>query len=282
VELPTLDEFVRGFSGGHTLDEIIARTGTFAQWMVRSIQKLVEEGTPIKEATQGEREEDKEPGWRDLYRQKQYSAAVDAITTQIRDNLRGAMAARLYNDRGYIRYEMPNESENAKRDLERAVDLHHQALALTLLNLSIIAIDSQDYVQAIEKIEDALLITHGRENMRASYLRLRLLPGHLIFSKRENWEQHPANVLEAAYVNLAYASAQVSGYDVAREVLEESLELMPTSVHLRHALARLHLWRRRADLAGPLYRELDEMPITDMGLMHEIKSYLRHRPRKRK
>jgi hypothetical protein len=56
---------------------------------------------------------------------EQYSAAVDAITTQIRDNLRGAMAARLYNDRGYIRYEMPNESENAKRDLERALDLHH-------------------------------------------------------------------------------------------------------------------------------------------------------------
>jgi len=70
-----------------------------------------------------------------------------------RDNLRGAMAARLYNDRGYIRYEMPNASENAKRDLERAVDLHHQALALTLLNLSIISIDSQDYAQAIEKIE---------------------------------------------------------------------------------------------------------------------------------
>lgn len=282
VELPTLDEFVRGFSGGHTLDEIIARTGTFEQWMVRSIQKLVEEGIPIKEVTQDEREEDKEPGWRDLYRQKQYSAAVDAITTQIRDNLRGAMAARLYNDRGYIRYEMPNESENAKRDLERAVDLHHQALALTLLNLSIIAIDSQDYVQAIEKIEDALLITHGRENMGASYLRLRLLPGHLIFSKREKWEQHPANVLEAAYVNLAYASAQQSGYDVAREVLEESLELMPASVHLRHALARLHLWRRRADLAGGLYQELAAMPITDIGLMNEIQSYLKLRPRKRR
>jgi len=70
---------------------------------------------------------------------------------------------------------MPNASENAKRDLERAVDLHHQALALTLLNLSIISIDSQDYAQAIEKIEDALLITHGRESTMASYLRLRLL-----------------------------------------------------------------------------------------------------------
>jgi len=164
----------------------------------------------------------------------------------------------------------------------RAVDLHHQALALTLLNLSIIAIDSQDYVQAIEKIEGCLINNAWTENMRASYLRLRLLPGHLIFSKRENWEQHPANVLEAAYVNLAYARAQLSGYDAARDVLEESLEIMPTSVHLRHALARLHLWRRRADLASTLYRELDEMPITDMGLVHEIKSYLRRRPRKRK
>jgi mannose/cellobiose epimerase-like protein (N-acyl-D-glucosamine 2-epimerase family) len=156
-------------------------------------------------------------------------------------------------------------------------------LPLTLLNLNIIAIDSQDYAQAIEKIEDVLLITHGRESMRASYLRFRLLPGHLPCTKREKWEQHPANVLEAAYVNLAYASAHQSGYDAAREVLDESLELMPSSVHLRHALARLHLWKRRADLANPLYQELSEMLIiTDVGIVNEVKNYLKFRPWKRR
>jgi tetratricopeptide (TPR) repeat protein len=163
-----------------------------------------------------------------------------------------------------------------------AVAFHHQALALTLLNLSVLAIDGQDYTRAIEKIEDALLITHGRENMRAAYLRLRLLPSHLMLATREKWEQHPANVLEAAYVNLAYASAQQSGYDVAKEVLEESLELMPTSVHLRHAFARLHLWKQRADLADALYLEMAAMPIADTRLMHEIRSYLKfRRPRRR-
>lgn len=161
-------------------------------------QETRRRGNLAKEETQEGPEENKEPGWRDLYRQKLYPAAMDAITTQLRDNPRRAVEARLYNDRGYIRYEIPNESENAKRDLERAISLHHRALPLTLLNLSIIAIDSQDYAQAIEKIEDALLITHGRENMRASYLRLRLLPGHRLFTQREKWEQHPANILKAA------------------------------------------------------------------------------------
>jgi len=42
-------------------------------------------------------------------------------------------------------YEIPSESENAKRDLDRALDFHHQTLALTLLNLSIIAIDDGKY-----------------------------------------------------------------------------------------------------------------------------------------
>jgi mannose/cellobiose epimerase-like protein (N-acyl-D-glucosamine 2-epimerase family) len=119
--------------------------------------------------------------------------------------------------------------------------------------------------------------------MWASYLRLRLLPGHRFFTKREKWEQHPANVLEAAYVNLAYASAHKCGYDAAREALEESLELMPSSVHLRHALARLHLWKRRADLANPLYQELAEMPIiNDISIANEVKNFLKSRPRKKR
>jgi Tfp pilus assembly protein PilF len=282
VELPTLDEFVRRLSGGHTLDELIAQTGTIAQWLVRSIQKLVEDGAFTAQLKQEELYEDKESGWADLYRQQQYSAAVDAITTQLMAKPRRALEARLYNDRGYIRYAMPNDSENAKHDLEQSLNLHHFHLSLTLLNLSIIAIDNQDYAQAIEKIEDTLLITHGPESIQASYLRLRLLPGHRLFTKRVEWEQHPANVLEAAYVNLAYAIAHQNGYDSARDVLEESLELMPFSVHLRHALARLHMWKWRDVLANPLYEELTEMPINDIGIASEVKNYLNFRPKRRR
>jgi tetratricopeptide (TPR) repeat protein len=282
VELPTLEEFVKGVSG-HTLDELIAHSGAVEQWMVRSIRKLVEEEKPPKTETQEENEEDETSDWIELYRKQKYSDAVKAITTQLGDNPRRTVAARLQNDRGYIRYEIEGQAEYAKHDLERAVALHHSQLAITLLNLSVIAIDNRDYAQAIEKIEDALLITHGRESVNAAYLRLRLLPSHLqILARREKWEQHPANVLEAAYVNMAYASAQQSGYDAAREVLEESLELMPTSVYLRHALARLHLWKKQAGLADALYLEMAEMPIADTGLISEIKSYWKLRRLSRK
>ena len=276
VELPTLEEFVKGVSG-HTLDEIIAHSGAVERWKVRSIRKLVEEKKPPKTVIQEENEKDEEDeasDWIELYRKQKYSEAVEAITTQLGDNPRRTVAARLQNDRGYIRYEIEGQAENAKHDLERAVAFHHSKLALTLLNLSVIAIDNRDYAQAIEKIEDALLITHGRESMNAAFLRLRLLPSHLqMLAKREKWEQHPANIFEAAYINIAYAIAQQSGYNAAREVLEESLELMPSSVYLRHALARLHLWKKQAGLADALYVEMAEMPIPDRGLMNEIKSY---------
>ena len=169
VELPTLEEFVKGVSG-HTLDELIAHSGAVAQWMVRAIQKLVEEEKPPKEETQEENEEDEKSDWLELYRKQKSSEAVEAITTQLGDNPRRTVAARLQNDRGYIRYEIEGQAENAKHDLERAVALHHSKLAITLLNLSVIAIDNRDYAQAIEKIEDALLITHGRESVDAAYL----------------------------------------------------------------------------------------------------------------
>ena len=84
----------------------------------------------------------------------------------------------------------------------------------------------------------------------------------------------PSECFEAAYVKLAYAIAHQTGYDTAREVLEESLALMPSSMHLRHALARLYMWKRRADLANPLYEELAKMPIgNNIRLVNEVKNY---------
>lgn len=126
-------------------------------------------------------------------------------------------------------------------------------------------IDRGDFGRAIERIQDALLITAGRESVSASFLRLRLLRGHLPLTQRENGEQHPANALEAAYVNLAYAVAHNTGHEAAKNILEEGL--------FRHAFARLHLYRRRADLADPFYDELARMEIGDSVLANEVKAY---------
>ena len=135
------------------------------------------------------------------------------------------------------------------------------------------AIDRRDFGQAIERIQDALLITEGKESVSALFLRLRLLRGHLPFTQRENAEQHPANALEAAYVNFAYAVAHNTGHEAAKDILEEGLELLPSSVYLRHALARLYLYRRRADLADPFYDGLARMEIHDSVLANEVNAY---------
>jgi Tfp pilus assembly protein PilF len=96
-----------------------------------------------------------------------------------------------------------------------------------------------------------------------------------MMARREKWEQHPANVLEAAYVNLAFATAHIHGNDAAEEVLEEARELMPSSTRLTHALARLHLWNRQAPQADRLYKQLAETGVDDAEVAHEVELYLR-------
>ncbi|MGH7380395.1 MAG: tetratricopeptide repeat protein, partial [Candidatus Methylomirabilales bacterium] len=275
VTLPTLEELVETTSG-HTLDEIMAQADTFERWVIRSIRKHVKESAPPSPEDKKEDENGEALGkWVELYQQGQPEAAVDALTRRLALNPERPIAARCYNDRGYIRYGLKNASEAAKRDLEHALDLHHKSLALTLLNLAVIAIDSGDFARAVEWIEDALLITHGRETIGASFLRLRLLPARLPVGKRERFEQHPANAIEAGYVNLAYAVAREGGYDAAKDLLAEGLEVIPSSVYLRHALARLHLWQQRADLADALYDDMANRPIPSKELAHEIEAYMK-------
>lgn len=278
VTLPTLEELVETTSG-RTLDEIMTHSSTVEQWVIRSIRKHVKESTAATRDDKKEGEDEKQRGnWVELYRRGERDAAVEALTKRLAENPQPPIAARCYNDRGYIRYEVKNDSEGAKRDLEHAVDLHHSLLPLTLLNLSVIAIDNGEFARAVEWIEDALVITHGRETVSASFLRLRLLPAHLLHllvAKRERFEQHPANVIEAGYINLAYAVAHEVGYQAAKEILEEGLEVIPSSVHLRHALARLHLWQQRADLADPLYDDMANRPIPSKELAHEIEAYMK-------
>ena len=144
------------------------------------------------------------------------------------------------------------------------------------------AIDSNAFAEAIESIEDALLVTLGQESIEASFLRLRMLASNLMLARREEWEQHPANVLEAAYVNLGYAVAHERGHEAAKDVLEEGLELVPSSVYLRLALARLYLSQHRADLADRLYGELAGMAMADGILANEVKMYRRLGTRRRR
>jgi len=280
VSIPSLEDLVKA-SSGRELQELMDKLGPVEAWMLKSIRRLVAEphGSSAKDKRATGDSPDEDGTWIKLYQKGDKIAAIEAITRKLAEIGKRPAQARLHNDRGYIRYGVKEQIDLAKRDLQRAIDLHHQSLALTLLNLAIIAIDASDFEAGIEHINDALLLTLGRESLSASYLRLRLLPGNLWMARQERWEQHPANVLEAAYVNLGYAVAQTKGYEAAQEVFQEGRELIPSSARLTHALARLHLWRRRADLADPFYKQLGETEISDHELRREVETY-RHAGRR--
>ena len=102
------------------------------------------------------------------------SDANEACATQklVNENDR-RKRARLYNDRGYIRYDLEMK-DAAKRDLLRALDLHAYHLPLTLSNLAIADVDDGNYGDAIAHIRDAMFLTLSEEDVSAGYLRLRL------------------------------------------------------------------------------------------------------------
>jgi tetratricopeptide (TPR) repeat protein len=285
VTIPSLEDLVRA-SSGRELEEIIGGLDVVRQWVIRSVRRLVTKGEdPVCKNVDAKEELPKtDVSWIKLYQEGETKAAIDAITERLATEQKRPEQARMYNDRGYIRYVLPEQRDMAERDLQMAADLHHHSLALTLLNLAVLAIDSDNFGLAIDHINDALLITLGRESLSASYLRLRLLPGLPAMVRRERWEQHPANVLEAAYVNLAYAVGRMEGYEGAERVLREALELLPSSVQLRHALGRVYLARHRAPLADPIYEQLAASNTEDQELRHEVRLYLKTSPvgRKRK
>jgi len=272
---------VKSFTGGIELDEILKELAPFEQWMIKSVRRLVAKPQRREGSEKPVTIAPKHSEWIELYQRGNRIEAAQVITEQLSREQKRTEQARLHNDRGYIRYDLKDQLELAKRDLHTAVDLHHRALPLTLLNLAVVAIDESDFPSAIDYLNDALLITLGRESLSAAFLRLRLLAGHLPMVRRQKWEQHPANVIEAAYVNLGYSTARVAGYEAAQEVLEEGRELMPSSVQIIHALSRLHLSRRRADRADPLYRELSQLPLEN-ELRHEVEMYLNIGRRRRR
>jgi len=270
VELPTLAELLQALSGATTtIDDFISKLGPVEQWTMKSIRRFVDgpPDKPEKQVTEPSGE------WIEMYRRGESEAAVTALSERLAQDPKRPAAARIYNDRGYILYDMPDRTGASIRDLERVLALHHRTLALTLINIAVAEIDRNEFAKAIQHLNDALLITHELESVGASYLRIRLLGSHLLFARREKWEQHPANVIEAAYINLAYALTKLKGHDASLEVLQEGLELLPSSVRLKHALARWHLSQRRAVLADPLYDELAKLSVDDPDLRREIEAY---------
>jgi len=272
VKLPDLAGLLNDI-GGTTLEDLMAKLPLVGQWRLASVQHMVhsiDESKDLDSAGDQDRDKDEAHKWVRLYAKGDEEEAEQYLSQKLEQTEERQKRARLYNDRGYIRCgSRLKKLDLARRDLDTALDLHYFHLPLVLLNLSCLDIDEGEYESAIRRIEEALLLTFSRLEIDVSYLRLRLPENHLGF--KVNWEQHPANVLEASYINLAYALLKSKGHQEALEVLQEGLALIPSSVRLKHALARLYLFRKRADLGDPIYRELSEMlSLPDQGIALEI------------
>jgi hypothetical protein len=271
IKLPSLAGLLS--AAGIRLEEIMEKLPLVGKWRLASVQhelQLREEKEDQKDV-----DEDEPYKWVTLYRKGEEEEAEKYIIQKLGQTRERKKQARLYNDLGYIRCgNKLKKNEPARRDLETALDLHYSELSLTLLNLSHLDIVEGKYEKAIEKIEAALLLSLSPIQIGAEYLR-QILPEYHLF--RVNWEQHPANVLETSYINLAYALLSLKGHKEAHEALKEGSELFPSSARLKHALARLYLFNKQAYLAIPIYKELSELLLLpDQAIESEIRYFRRH------
>jgi Tfp pilus assembly protein PilF len=265
--------------GAPSLEDFIRNLDSIQKWYVSSVQHLLKaEGseTPQPEGDLTAREKELYK-YLDLYAKDDLEGAELHISQKLGETSSGRELSKLYNDRGYIRHGLKKVTE-AEQDFETALRLHYAYLPLTLLNMAIIKVDGGAYEEARQLIEDALFLTYQRANIAAAYLRFRLPETHLgYFGSKQRWEQRPANVLEVAYINLAYISLVTEGYQPAQDVLSEGLSLIPSSFRLKHAMARVHLSQKNATLADPYYQELydalAQQGLTDRFLRQEVESY---------
>jgi len=271
VDLPGMFSLI----GGPTLEDIMEKLDIVQRWHIAAIRHL--------HASRGDFESPEEEPldkvakeWMGLYEKGDTSGAEAILDKRLGEATERYEIARLHNDRGYIRYSL-RKQDTARQDLERALDLHYTNLTLTLLNLGFLSAVEEDHETAIRRAEEALFLTFGREQVEAGYLRVKLPECHLGY--RQIWEHKPANVIEAAYINIAYSMFSLYGVDKALEVLDEGLSLLPSSVWLKHTLARFHLFRKQAPMATPLYQELSQAAISDERLLAEVTQYLKRSPR---
>ena len=278
VELPSLNGLLDAI-GGPRVDELMTQMSTLARWYLASVQHVVGTGEEAKNIDEADSKEEETFGeWYDLYASGRTNEAEESLNRHLASETDRRRNARLYNDRGYVRYGL-NKRGEAKQDLQLAFDFHFSNLPLTLSNLSVAHIDDGDFEKAIETICDAMFLTLSAEDVSAGNLRLRLLPWTR--TRKVHWEQHPANVMEASYVNLNYAMVQSGSKEEAIQALQEGIDLMPSSPWLKLALARTYLFLNRYDLAAPIYEDLCAYTITDRDFANEIRVVLRLAPRRR-
>ena len=280
VTLPSLNGLLETI-GGPRLEEFMEQVGTLERWRLASVQHLVGSGdaagdNEIEEVDVVDREEP--DNWIDLYDNGKLVEAEDSVTLNLLRETGRTKRARLFNDRGYIRFGL-EKADESKQDLQRALELHFSHLPLTLSNLAVAHIDEGNYSDAISHINDAIFLTLSAQDLTAAYLRLRLPTGYR--AEKGQWEQNPANVLEASYINLSFALLQSGTTQDAMDVLQEGLDLMPSSARLKHALARLYLSQKRVDLAEPIYQDIANQPMQDTELANEVRLVLRSAPRQR-
>jgi tetratricopeptide (TPR) repeat protein len=271
VKLPNLMGLLKG--AGIIFEDLLKRVPLKVKWHLSSIQHLVKTTKEVKDSKD---DTDKEVmDWVELYGKGEEEKAEKSLILKLSETEERCKRARLYNDLGYIRCgDKLKNCSVGRKDLETAFDLHYYGLTVTLLNLSYLDIDEENYDKAIEKIESVLLLSISPAQTKAAYLRLRLPENHLGF--RVKCEQHPVNVIEAAYINLTYAMLKSKGYDQALDVLEEGLELFPSSIPIKHTRARLYIHKKRVDLALPIYREISQSRLTEKYIEFEVKYFKRH------
>jgi Tfp pilus assembly protein PilF len=268
VNISSLEKLLA--AAGTSFEEFTEMLPLVGKWRMSSVKYELESRNEKED--QKDVDEEKQHKWVTLYGKGEEKEAEEFINQRFGEIKERNKRAELYNDLGYIRCGDKLKKNNlAQKDFETALDLHYSQLSLTLLNLSYLDINEGRYDKAIEKIEAALLLTLSPIQIGAEYLRLRLPEYHLFRSK---WEQHPANILETSYINLAYALLNLKGYKEAHQALLEGTELFPSSARLKYAMARLYLFNKRADLAIPIYKELSELPsLPDRGIELEIRHF---------
>ena len=118
--LPTLSGLLEAI-GGPQLEEITAEVGSLARWRIESVQHYVGGGDGADEGMAAEpddNDEEEPEEWVQLYENSNFIDAENAVSRSLASDLDRRKSARLYNDRGYIRYRM-DKKEEAKRDLQR-------------------------------------------------------------------------------------------------------------------------------------------------------------------
>jgi tetratricopeptide (TPR) repeat protein len=272
VKLPNLMGLLK--PAGIIFEDLLKGVPLTAKWHLSSIQHLIKKTNGAKDSNNIVDTDKEDVDWVKLYGKGEEEKAEKSVILKLSETEERCERARLYNDLGYIRCgDKLNNCSAGRKDLETAFDLHYSGLTLTLLNLGYLDIDDENYEKAIEKIETVLLLSVSPIETKAAYLRFRLPEYHLGFKVK--CEQHPVNVIEAAYLNLAYAVLKSKGYDQALDVLEEGSELFPSSIRIKHGRARLYIHKKRVDLAAPIYKEISQSSLTEKYIEFEINHFRR-------